>query len=306
MPKCYCESHGCAGKLLKDRAFKDHQNEDTRRLLNQALNAADRAKKAEDDRLVAIVSELSLGGSDDATPGVLFAHSEDDIALTEPSVVSAGGTIPVSTESTFSDTLSRVKNDLRALTLRTKSQLESLSKPLKKSDPFPLTLALDEARELQGRTTRVLASGASVFSLKTQLTTDIATLVRQLDTARGSWKRQTERFKEPESLISRYSSDHHFAPILQGAEPLVQIMMFTMICLQVLLHLSRRGCHFLLAMTRFIIQLTLSRHKRELSSHDTQFVSQLPVDPASVTAKFPLDGQETIFAHSLEAQNVGQ
>lgn len=206
MPKCYCESHGCAGKLLKDRAFKDHQNEDTRRLLNQALNAADWAKKAEDDRLVAIVSELSLGSSDDATPGVLFAHSEDDIALTEPSVVSAGGTIPVSTESTFSDTLSRVKNDLRALTLRTKSQLESLSKPLKKSDPFPLTSALDEARELQGRTTRVLASGASAFSLKTQLTTDIATLVRQLDTARGSWKRQTERFKEPESLISRYSS----------------------------------------------------------------------------------------------------
>ena len=72
--------------------------------------------------------------------------------------------------------------------------------------------------------------------------------------------------------------------------------MFTMVALQMILHLSHRGCRFFLDMTRYIIQLSLSRHLQSLPVQDQEFISNLPVDPVTVANKFPLEGKPTIFA----------
>ncbi len=69
-----------------------------------------------------------------------------------------------------------------------------------------------------------------------------------------------------------------------------------MVALQVVLHVSRRGCHFLLSMLRYIIQLSMTHNKLNISPHNEAFVANIPSDPESASKKFALDGQETIFA----------
>ena len=71
--------------------------------------------------------------------------------------------------------------------------------------------------------------------------------------------------------------------------------MFTMVALQVVLHVSRRGCHFILSMLRYVIQLSMSHNKR-ISPHDKEFIANIPTDPSSILKKFALDGKETIYA----------
>ena len=96
--------------------------------------------------------------------------------------------------------------------------------------------------------------------------------------------------------------DHQFEPLLFGADPIAQVYMFTMIALHVVMHLSTRGCHFLLAAMRYIIQLCLSHQLREISQSNHAFVEGLPADPDSIIAKFCLDSKETIYAVCLNAK----
>ena len=72
--------------------------------------------------------------------------------------------------------------------------------------------------------------------------------------------------------------------------------MFTMVALQVVLHVSRRGCHFLLSMLRYIIQLSMTHNRRNISAHNEEFVSNILADPDSISNKFALDGKEMIYA----------
>lgn len=69
-----------------------------------------------------------------------------------------------------------------------------------------------------------------------------------------------------------------------------------MVALQVVLHLSRRGCHFLLLMARYIVQLAFQHERKDLSEKKTRFVENFPTDPDSATTNFLLDGKETIYA----------
>ncbi len=69
-----------------------------------------------------------------------------------------------------------------------------------------------------------------------------------------------------------------------------------MVALQVVLHLSRRGCHFLLSMLRYVIQLSMTHNRRNISLHNEEFVSNIPTDPDSASKKFALDGKEIIYA----------
>ncbi|KAF9523438.1 hypothetical protein CPB83DRAFT_839682 [Crepidotus variabilis] len=206
MVLCFCESHNCKGKSVKERTFQDHKNEDYRLRINRAIDAAKRAKEAQDKRMTTLISNLSLGSSDNiSTPAVLFAHSEDHVVLPVPTFVPEVPTQSIRSNST-TDTLSHIQSDLWALTSHTKPQLQSLPKPLKKSDPFPLASALEDARELQARATRVSASGSTAIALKSQLRTELNTLLHQLDLAQVSWRQQIDRFMEPQSLILQYSS----------------------------------------------------------------------------------------------------
>ena len=66
--------------------------------------------------------------------------------------------------------------------------------------------------------------------------------------------------------------------------------------MQVVLNVSRRGCHFLLAMVQYIVHLSLARKDTKLSMRDEKLLADFPSDPATATANFRLDGKSTILA----------
>ena len=69
-----------------------------------------------------------------------------------------------------------------------------------------------------------------------------------------------------------------------------------MVVLQVILHNSRRGCHFLLSMLHYIVQLCLLRNGRVLTVYDRKLLSDFPKDPGAATKQFKLGTTEVIYA----------
>ncbi len=53
--------------------------------------------------------------------------------------------------------------------------------------------------------------------------------------------------------------DHHYMPILSGADPVLQTSFFMIVTCQTIFGVSRRGCNFILQMIQYIISLTILR-----------------------------------------------
>lgn len=69
-----------------------------------------------------------------------------------------------------------------------------------------------------------------------------------------------------------------------------------MAAMHIVLNVSHRGCHFLLAMIQYIVHLSLARKDAKLSMRDEKLLADFPSDPGTATAKFHLDGKSTILA----------
>ena len=68
-----------------------------------------------------------------------------------------------------------------------------------------------------------------------------------------------------------------------------------MVALQTILHVSRRGCQFILAMLRYIVQLSLMHKNCNISAMDEALLTNFPVNPHTATSAFRLDGRETVY-----------
>jgi hypothetical protein len=66
--------------------------------------------------------------------------------------------------------------------------------------------------------------------------------------------------------------------------------------MQVVLNVSQRGCHFLLAMIQYIVHLSLACNNTKLSMCDEKLLADFPSDLATAVANFCLDGKSTILA----------
>lgn len=90
--------------------------------------------------------------------------------------------------------------------------------------------------------------------------------------------------------------DHHFRPILNGADHLLQLSVFIMVTMQVTLSVSRRGCRFLIEILEYLVQLALTRNRMNLPPKDQKLMSDFPHDPDSAKKSFQLDGKSTVYA----------
>ena len=77
---------------------------------------------------------------------------------------------------------------------------------------------------------------------------------------------------------------------------MIQISIFLMVSLHIILNVPRRGCHFLLKMLQYILQLALTRSRSQLSQSDQKLLSDSPVDPETATKHFQLDSKSIIYA----------
>ena len=110
--------------------------------------------------------------------------------------------------------------------------------------------------------------------------------------------RHTYVFRDYLSTLSLtlLSLDHHFVPILENVDPVLQVTFFLVVTCQVLLGVSRRGCSFLLQMVQYIIDLTLLRLGPNISQGDEKLLSDIPMDPRTTEKAFNLGSKNTIFA----------
>ena len=76
------------------------------------------------------------------------------------------------------------------------------------------------------------------------------------------------------SLILAY----HYTPILEGADPVLQVSFFMIVTCQIILGVSRRGCNFLLQMIQYIINLSILRAGSNMSQRDQKLLSDIPTD----------------------------
>jgi len=81
-------------------------------------------------------------------------------------------------------------------------------------------------------------------------------------------------------------SEQHNTPILQNTDPIIQVAVFMMVVLQIILHNSRRGCHFILSMLQYMVQLCLLRNGRILNVYDRKLLADFPKDPGAVVKQF--------------------
>src|SRR5271169_4972828 len=92
------------------------------------------------------------------------------------------------------------------------------------------------------------------------------------------------------------SPAHHFKPVLQNVNPVLQVTLFMVTVCHILLGVSRRGCTFMLRMAQYIIHLTLLRLGPNLSQGDEKLLSDIPIDPHATEKAFCLDNKTTILA----------
>jgi hypothetical protein len=67
----------------------------------------------------------------------------------------------------------------------------------------------------------------------------------------------------------------------------------------IVLGVGRRGCHFMLSMVQYIIQLSFMRsntNSKKLSQRDQKIMADFPVDVRSATAQFSLEGKHMVYA----------
>ena len=77
---------------------------------------------------------------------------------------------------------------------------------------------------------------------------------------------------------------------------MIQVSIFLMVALRVVLNVPRGGCHFLLVMLQYVLQLALSRSSSQLSPSDRKLLSDFPADPDTATKHFHLNGKSIMYA----------
>ena len=97
-------------------------------------------------------------------------------------------------------------------------------------------------------------------------------------------------------LVLTIYLDHHFKPLLQDVNPVLQVAFFMVTVSHVLLGVSRRSCTFMLRMVQYIIHLTLLRFGPCLSQADEKLLRDIPTDPRATEKEFSLNNETTIIA----------
>jgi tnp2 family transposase/uncharacterized protein DUF4218 len=196
--------------------------------------------------------------------------------------------------------LSELEQRVNALGERAHEGLTRLGRPLSSGPPslFPLSELLQSSRSLRDELETVTFKGPAVLEFKTSISSKLQKIDTKLVTAKKGWNQKLSDIKAMKTPIHGVlcDTDHHFKPILDNVDPVLQVTFFLVVTCQVLLGVSRRGCSFLLQMVQYIINLTLLRLGPNLSQGDEKLLSGIPTDPRTTEKAFNLRNEHTVFA----------
>ena len=290
------------------QTFNNHKCRDSSKRARNAITSTTTICQAQDDSITSHLASLSL--SDYAAAPV----AENTASSTRPSNLGKSTAQKLVAQLLYQ--LRDIESSLDSLITSTDEQLSKLGKPETSRDIFPLLCSISNACTIQTQLTSITSRAAPIQETKASLLARSSELITNLEDAKRLWNKHTEelpirgdfpvdtifstgkpifRIKTSLNLIS-FALEQHDMPILEHADPIIQLSVFTMVVLQVILHNSCRGCHFLLSMLHYIVQLCLLRNGRVLTVYDRKLLSDFPKDPDSATKQFKLEGKETIYA----------
>ncbi|PPQ97558.1 hypothetical protein CVT26_002343 [Gymnopilus dilepis] len=296
MPSCHCQWADCNGKVISKRLFDDHQRQDKRARINTALEATQQAIEKQNDVLESYVASLTL--SDEATGctttpgGRLWARNPTEAAGPADDI---NQSFRLPTADAL-HTIHEVKGKIDTLVVAAKLPLQNVAKPLTPLDTFPLESLLRDALLLQDCLDSVSVNRECIREAKLPVAQSLTSILCQLRGAQTTWSRQVKLLSETQNRANSFDTGQHFSPILGNLNPVIQVSVFTMVAMQVIIHASRRGCHFLLAMLRYIVQLSLMQKNSSLAASEIQLLSDFPIDPDTAARKLHLNGHEIIHA----------
>ncbi|PPQ82487.1 hypothetical protein CVT26_012890, partial [Gymnopilus dilepis] len=288
----------CNGAKLSLPTFKAHEREDKAYALSSAIDSAQEACKRQDNIFAAYAAIFGRSRTEAKPATSRSYHRFVNERLSQ---------------------LSDIERKVDLLSAETEERLSRLTFPKERDDTFPLMPLTASVRRVCHDLSGVTSRSPSVQAAKSSIGDRLGKLIYTLQEAKKRWKEASAKLprgpcSEVLPLTGVYKTgqyylrltndidsnispkEHLHTPILSGVDPIIQASVFTMVVLQVILHLSRRGCHFLLAMMRYIVQLSLQRNNPILSVQDQKLLHDFPKDPDSAVKQFLLDGSETIYA----------
>lgn len=233
---------------------------------------------------------------------------------------------PLPREASRSSRPNTSRNDFIKESLRSLAESEQkllgieakISDAMREAGTLPVSLKplFSECSEIESQLGRIQKRDASVIETKRRVSERLVRVQAALVHAKQKWKTQAtqEMPQTPpntnstltyttgmstlsiQNRLTNLLLDHHFSPLLELTDPVIQVTLFLMVALHIVLGISRRGCHFLLEAVQYIVQLVLMRSSSTLSQRDRKLMSDFPLDPATATAHFGLDGKHEIYA----------
>lgn len=327
MPRCYCKTHNCGGHDVDSRTFDRHSRADRAEQTRTVCNESKKVLEARDEEFTTYFSSMTLvdrvSGSTSSQGSRLWSRASVD-----PDDITAGHS--KARPPTTATQRHRVDCSLRrimeieqsftALRAEVLRKLEAVGIPEARNSLFPLKTLISGTRDLQDQLDNIKSKLPAVVESKASVCEPVEDLYLKLKAAQSSWFKQAEKLPSAPSVDGRaadngfnsgthhfclsdqilqmswYCSDRHFQPILSGTDPVLQLLVFIIVTLQVVLGISRRGGKFLLGMLAYLLQLSLTRNCKNLSPKDQKLLSDFPGDPDSVKSQFRLDGKSTVYA----------
>jgi len=309
------------GHPVDARTLKAHRLEDDARLARNAQAAVNDVVEDQIEEIATFIASMTL--TDDIScstsdAGRMWSKGRSNVgasSTSETSYHTRQRRFPDSRKSRVDAQLQHLSTlDLsaREFAEHTAAALNKLPPfELNKPSPFPLKDLRQRGFSLQSDLDGVTSKEASVLEFKRSIRLQIDSSLMALDNAKRRWRTQKAQaeasqpgekydtglsFSVLNSLLTNLMLDHHFRPLLRGVDPLIQLSIFMAVVCNIILDVPARGCHFILSMLQYIVQVCLMRHSTDLAQGDKKLLSDFPVDIRSAARQFRLEGKSTIIA----------
>ncbi|KAK0436316.1 uncharacterized protein EV420DRAFT_1652615 [Desarmillaria tabescens] len=294
MPTCKCNAYGCInfddGVILDNETARQHAIDDNYQYASQIRDAALEATIEDVTAYLASTTLSDMPFQTSQSPGGRawarsYPKSEDQRGALGDEVPAPFLPPPRYTVSdqlrkqriqVHLDHLCAIEQSLTRLITDGLPRLQGASFPTGDSyHPWPFS-DLEQGCDSIRRgltTTTVNYKDVSVLAAKDDIIRHIQSFSTCVQTNREAWERGKP--VEDHQAGIRYNTDHHFEPILGNARPTIQIVLFTVLAMNIILNVGRRNI---------------------LTASDRALLHDFPTDIRISVEKFRLDSKCTIYA----------
>ena len=198
MPKCYCQSSGCAvagGREVSKRVYGSHARNDRSSRVRNAQAASQNALQEQEEIITSHIAAMTLSdqvsGISPRPGGRLWSKSSSQENQTEESP----SHFTFSVRELIEHNLKRLRDleqSLCAVRSEANSKLTSIGSPLERTAPFPLKSFIIAAQDISDQLDLIKQRVPSVQESKAQIVCQTQELLESLRVSQRQWLDQAK------------------------------------------------------------------------------------------------------------------